>query len=118
MSRNPDKTIADYLNEVIAKTGEKITIKRFARFQIGGIAVAAKYQRILLKLSGEALMGDQGFGISPEMIAYVADEVRPSSNWGFNWPLWSAAAISSAALPPVLLAWSGHRPITWACWPR
>ena len=30
-----DKTIADYLNEVIAKTGEKITIKRFARFQIG-----------------------------------------------------------------------------------
>jgi len=31
----PDKTIADYLNEVIAKTGEKITIKRFARFQIG-----------------------------------------------------------------------------------
>jgi elongation factor Ts len=33
--REPDKTIADYLNEVIARTGEKITIKRFARFQIG-----------------------------------------------------------------------------------
>ena len=33
--KDPDKTIADYLNEVIAKTGEKITIKRFARFQIG-----------------------------------------------------------------------------------
>ena len=33
--REPDKTIADYLNEVIAKTGEKITIKQFARFQIG-----------------------------------------------------------------------------------
>lgn len=33
--KEPDKTIADYLNEVIAKTGEKITIKRFARFQIG-----------------------------------------------------------------------------------
>jgi elongation factor Ts len=33
--REPDKTIADYLNEVIAKTGEKITIKRFARFQVG-----------------------------------------------------------------------------------
>jgi uridylate kinase len=34
------------------------------------------YKRILLKLSGEALMGDQGFGISPSMIRYVADEVR------------------------------------------
>jgi elongation factor Ts len=33
--REPEKTIADYLNEVIAKTGEKIAIKRFARFQIG-----------------------------------------------------------------------------------
>ena len=33
--REPDKTIADYLNEIIAKTGEKITIKRFARFQVG-----------------------------------------------------------------------------------
>jgi elongation factor Ts len=33
--REPDKTISDYLNEVIAKTGEKITIKQFARFQIG-----------------------------------------------------------------------------------
>jgi elongation factor Ts len=33
--KEPEKTIADYLNEVIARTGEKITIKRFARFQIG-----------------------------------------------------------------------------------
>nr|WP_319526625.1 UMP kinase [uncultured Desulfosarcina sp.] len=38
--------------------------------------VASKYQRILLKLSGEALMGDQGFGISPDMLSYVAGEVR------------------------------------------
>jgi len=33
--RDVDKSIADYLNEVIAKTGEKIEIKRFARFQVG-----------------------------------------------------------------------------------
>ena len=33
--RDPDKTIADVLNEVIARTGEKIEIKRFARFQVG-----------------------------------------------------------------------------------
>ena len=33
--RDPDKTITDYLNEVIGKTGERISIKRFARFQIG-----------------------------------------------------------------------------------
>lgn len=33
--RDPEKTITDYLNEVIGKTGERISIKRFARFQIG-----------------------------------------------------------------------------------
>ena len=33
--KDPDKTIADYLNEIVAKTGEKIAIKRFARFQVG-----------------------------------------------------------------------------------
>ncbi len=37
---------------------------------------APKYKRILVKLSGEALMGDQSFGINPEMINYVAGEVR------------------------------------------
>lgn len=35
-----------------------------------------RFERILLKLSGEALMGDQGFGISPDMIQYVAEEIR------------------------------------------
>jgi len=34
--RDPDVTIEDVLNDIIGKTGEKITIKRFARFQIGG----------------------------------------------------------------------------------
>ncbi len=33
--KDPDKSISDYLNEVIAKTGEKVTIKRFSRFQVG-----------------------------------------------------------------------------------
>ncbi|WP_321495930.1 UMP kinase [uncultured Desulfobacter sp.] len=34
-----------------------------------------EFQRVLIKLSGEALMGNQGFGITPEMINYVAGEV-------------------------------------------
>jgi elongation factor Ts len=33
--RDTNLTISDLLNETIAKTGEKITISRFARFQIG-----------------------------------------------------------------------------------
>ena len=33
--RDPDITIADLLNELIAKIGENISVKRFVRFQIG-----------------------------------------------------------------------------------
>ena len=33
--KNPELTIQDLLNEIITKTGEKIVIKRFCRFQIG-----------------------------------------------------------------------------------
>lgn len=35
-----------------------------------------RYKRVLLKLSGEALMGDQPYGISPEMLQYVAGEIQ------------------------------------------
>jgi len=38
--------------------------------------VAPKYQRILLKLSGEALAGEQGYGIDPEVITAIAAEIR------------------------------------------
>jgi elongation factor Ts len=33
--RNPDITIQDLLHEIMAKTGENITIRRFVRFQLG-----------------------------------------------------------------------------------
>jgi len=33
--KNPDLTIQDLLNELMAKIGEKILIKRFCRFQVG-----------------------------------------------------------------------------------
>ncbi|WP_245994338.1 translation elongation factor Ts [Desulfosoma caldarium] len=33
--KDPDKTIADYLNELVAKTGERIVIRRFVRYQLG-----------------------------------------------------------------------------------
>lgn len=39
------------------------------------MAVKAQYSRVLLKVSGEALMGDAGFGISTPVLDYVAGEL-------------------------------------------
>ena len=36
----------------------------------------ACYKRVVIKLSGEALMGNQEFGIGPDMIRFVAEEIR------------------------------------------
>ena len=33
--KNPDITINDYLNQTVAKIGEKISIRRFTRYQMG-----------------------------------------------------------------------------------
>lgn len=36
----------------------------------------SKYKRVLLKLSGEAFMGDQGYGIDPKVIERISDEIH------------------------------------------
>ncbi len=40
------------------------------------------YKRVLLKLSGEALMGTQAFGINPEVLSMVATEVAETAKLG------------------------------------
>lgn len=46
------------------------------------MTVQPRFQKILLKLSGEALAGDQGFGIDPDVIQGIAGEVRDVSRLG------------------------------------
>lgn len=61
----------------------------------------AKYQRVLLKLSGEALLGERTFGISPSYVRYLAEEIRSTQALGVeiavvigggNWLRGAAAA--------------------------
>jgi uridylate kinase len=41
-----------------------------------------KYKRILLKLSGEALMGDKGYGIDAATVDYMAREIKQIASMG------------------------------------
>jgi uridylate kinase len=40
------------------------------------------YKRVLLKISGEALMGNQGYGINPEILRVVAAEIADTAKLG------------------------------------
>lgn len=41
-----------------------------------------KYQRVVLKLSGEALAGEEGFGINPLIVKQVAEEIKEVHDLG------------------------------------
>jgi uridylate kinase len=43
-----------------------------------------RYKRILLKLSGEALAGEQGYGIDPSFLGRLAEEIRSVHELGVN----------------------------------
>src|SRR5262252_4729741 len=44
--------------------------------------MSTKYKRVLLKLSGEALMGNQGFGIDPQVVLRIASEIKDVHSLG------------------------------------
>jgi uridylate kinase len=50
----------------------------------GGNMSQGRYQRVLLKLSGEALMGSSEFGIDPQTVERVAGEIRLAREGGFE----------------------------------
>lgn len=43
---------------------------------------SAKFRKVLLKLSGESLMGQKGFGIDPAMLEFFAEEIKKIHNIG------------------------------------
>ena len=46
------------------------------------VQTKAKYRRVLLKLSGEALLGDRTYGIDPEYTKYLAEEIKKIHDLG------------------------------------
>src|SRR4030042_366607 len=43
-----------------------------------------KFKRILLKISGEAMVGDKGFGIDPSTVDYIAREIKKAVSTGIE----------------------------------
>ncbi len=100
-------TIGDLIKAAIAKLGENISVSRFVRFKVGEAALIEetaeqtavrrslrtrcgigttpampKYQRIVLKLSGEVLAGGSSFGIDPERVKSLAEEIAEVARTG------------------------------------
>ncbi len=76
----------------------------------------SRYKRILLKLSGEALLGEVNFGIDPKVLNRMALEIGQLVGIGVQvgiviggGNLFRGAALSAAGWIVLLV-------IIWACW--
>ena len=77
----------------------------------------AAYSRILVKLSGEALMGDGDYGIDPQVIKRIAGELQEIVEMGVQLAvvigggnIFRGAGLARAGMD----RWP---PTTWACSP-
>jgi uridylate kinase len=43
-----------------------------------------KYKRVLLKISGEVLAGERGYGIEPQIMDFIADEIKSIQELGIE----------------------------------
>jgi uridylate kinase len=54
-----------------------------------------KYKRILLKISGEAMMGDIAYGVDPSTVDFIAREIKVAVTMGVEPLLLSVEGTSS-----------------------
>jgi len=76
------------------------------------------YSRVMLKISGEALMGDQGFGLHPPTVQRIAAEVKSVHELGVEICMVIGGGNIFAACKARPRAWSAPPPTTWGCSPR
>ena len=81
-----------------------------------GTGELVTFRRILLKLSGEALMGSGQYGLDPDTVERIALEIRSVAGSVSSSASSSAAATSSAGSPGPRSAWNRRRPTISACW--
>ena len=74
------------------------------------------FKRILLKLSGEALAGDKGFGVETARIHAIAAEIKEVHDLGVEIALVVGGETFSAEWPIRPATWTASPPTIWACW--
>ena len=74
-----------------------------------------KYQRILLKLSGEALMGNQTHGIDPELIDSYAKEIKKVFDQNMKLRLSLVEETYSEESLALAKEWIECKQIIWEC---
>ena len=74
------------------------------------MAEESKFKRVVLKLSGEALAGEKGFGIDPEIVDSIAKQIQDVTECGLQ-----VAVVNGASCREARRVGTGQLPIIWGC---
>jgi len=77
-----------------------------------------QYKRILLKLSGEALAGQDGYGINIDMLERYAEEIREARELGAEIALVIGGGNIFRGVSEAAAKWTGYRLTIWVCLQR
>lgn len=73
------------------------------------------YKRVVLKLSGEALAGNDGFGINPSVVNLISAQIKEVVELGVEVAIVVGGGISGAVNLVVKWEWTVQRPTKWVC---
>ena len=80
--------------------------------------MSLRYRRILLKLSGEALQGNLSYGIDPDFLHRLAEEIRQVVELGVEVAIVIGGGNIFRGVSGERRAWTGQPPTTWVCLQR
>ena len=74
-----------------------------------------QFKRVMLKISGEALMGDKGFGLNPPTVERIAREVKSVHELGVEICMVIGGGTYLGVCKVVLKGWSELLQTIWVC---
>jgi uridylate kinase len=77
-----------------------------------------RFKRVLVKLSGEALMGSQPFGIAPAVVRTIATELTAMVRLGVQVSAVVGGGTSFVVSRPTSRVSIGSPVTPWGCWRR
>ena len=80
-------------------------------------AMPKPFRRVLLKVSGEVLMGDTPYGIDTNTVQSVAEDIAEIVKSGVELCLVIGGGNIFRGMPEPRRAWNALAPTIWACWP-
>ena len=72
-----------------------------------------KYKRIVFKLSGESLAGEQRFGINPEVVESIAKQIKKVREYGIEVAI--VVGGGNMVLLVAIKVWIELQQIIWVC---